>query len=89
MSPRYRITVTGRSRDAMLDLVRKYRIAVFDHGSRSTEAGYVVDAVAEPREIARLKRAGYQVQQHDDMDKVGKARQQEVGQGDRYKSRRR
>lgn len=31
--PRYRITITSKDREAMLDLVRKYKIQVFDHGS--------------------------------------------------------
>ena len=70
----------------MLDLVRKYKIQVFDHGIRFSKAeGHSVDAVAEPVDIERLQKAGYNVQQHEDVDKLGKARQQEVGRGDRYK----
>jgi hypothetical protein len=70
----------------MLDLVRKYKIQVFDHGNRYTEStGYSVDAVADTADIQKLKQAGYDVQQHEDMDKVGKARQREVGRGDRYR----
>lgn len=70
----------------MLDLVRKYKIQVSDHGIRFSEAaGHSVDAIAEPADIAKLKKAGYQLQQHEDVDKLGKARQQEVGRGDRYK----
>ena len=85
--PRYRITITSKDREAMLDLVRKHKIQVFDHGNRSTEAGYIVGAIAEPADIEKLKKAGYGVQQHEDVDKTGKARQREVGRGDRYKER--
>jgi phage replication-related protein YjqB (UPF0714/DUF867 family) len=84
--PRYRITITSRDREAMLDLVRKHKIQVSDHGIRHTESeGYRVDALAEPADIRKLEGAGYQVQRHEDVDKRGKARQQEVGRGDRYK----
>ena len=58
------------------------KIQVFDHGNRSTEAGYIVGAIAEPADIEKLKKAGYRVQQHEDVDKTGKDRQQEVGRGD-------
>jgi hypothetical protein len=84
--PRYRIIITSKDREAMLDLVRKHKVQVLDHGSRYTEAsGYVVHAIAQTAEIQELKKAGYAVQQLDDVDKTGKARQQEVGRGDRYK----
>ena len=84
--PRYRITITSTDREAMLDLVRKHNIGVFDHGSRYIDSvGYSVDAVAEPADIEQLRSAGYGVEQHEDVDKVGKARQREVGRGDRYK----
>jgi hypothetical protein len=69
----------------MLDLVRKHKIRVFDHGSSHDEsAGHSVDALADAAEIRSLKKAGYQVEQHEDVDKHGKARQKEIGRGDRY-----
>jgi len=84
--PRYRITITGKDREAMLDLVRKHKLQVFDHGNRFTEsAGYSVGAIAEPADIQELENAGYHVQQHEDVDELGKTRQKEVGIGDRYK----
>jgi hypothetical protein len=70
----------------MLDLVRKHRIAVLDHGSQVTDSGqYRVDALLQASDIRRLEQAGYQLEQHEDVDEAGKARQQEVGRGDRYK----
>jgi hypothetical protein len=69
----------------MLDLVRKHLIEVEDHGSRSTESGYTVDAIAEPSDIQKLEDAGYHVERHEDVDETGKERQGEIGRGDRYK----
>ena len=84
--PRYRITITSKDREAMLDLVRQHKVQVLDHGTRFTEsAGYSVDAIAEPADIQKLESAGYAVQRHEDVDVLGRARRREVGRGDRYK----
>jgi hypothetical protein len=73
----------------MADLIRKYKIQVFDHGIRYNEgSGYIVGAFAEPNEIQSLKAAGYHIERHEDVDKVGKIRQKEVGKGNRYKQSR-
>jgi len=82
---RFRITVTGKDREAMLDLVRKYKIQVSDHGSGSTPTGYTVHAIAEAADMEKLEKAGYRIHRHEDVDELGKQRQTEVGQGDRYK----
>jgi hypothetical protein len=83
--PRYRITIAGFNREAMLDLVRKHKIKVSDHGiHQNKERGYVVEAIAEPAEIEKLEALGYQVQTHEDVDARGRERQSEVGRGDRY-----
>lgn len=83
---RFRITISSQDREAMLDLVRKYKIQVIDHSIRSDESGdYFVDTFAEPAQIQELRNAGYQIEQHEDVDKRGKERQKEVGSGDRYK----
>jgi hypothetical protein len=84
--PRYHITISGASDEAMLDLVRKHKIWVLDHGIRRIEGnGYQVEAIAEPAEIQLLETAGYRIQRHEDVDEVGKARQEDVGRGNRYK----
>jgi hypothetical protein len=83
--PRYRISISSRSGQAITDLVRKYKVAVLDHGQRrSKETGFSVDAIVEEAEIQRLRDAGYTVQQHEDVDATGRERQKEVGQGNRY-----
>lgn len=84
-APRYRITITSTDRDAMLDLVRTHHIEVFDHGIRYVASvGYSVDAAADSSEIATLRAAGYALRKHEDLGRRGKARQKEVGKGDRY-----
>lgn len=84
--PRYRITISSPSGPAMTDLVRKYNIPVLDHGARRGRGGiFATDAIVDETDIQRLRDAGYTVEQHDDPDETGKARQKEVGQGDRYK----
>jgi len=86
--PRYRISITSKDREAMLDLVRVHKFKVFDHGSQYSDAtGYSVDGIAEPSMIARLQAAGYRVKQHEDVDKAGKERQGEVARGDRYRQK--
>src|ERR1039458_534763 len=83
--PRYRITISSRSGQAMTDLIRKHKIQVLDHGARGNkEAGFAVDAIVEEPDIQRLRDAGYTVQQHEDVDATGRERQKEVGQGNRY-----
>jgi hypothetical protein len=84
-SPRYRVTIRGSSVDAMADLIRKYRIQVFDHRNRRrVEGAYAVDALADFQQIRELEAVGYTIARHEDVDKEGKARQTEVGEGDRY-----
>jgi hypothetical protein len=84
--PRYRITISSPSGPAMTDLVRKYNIAVLDHGGRRGPGDmFSTDAIVEEADIQRLRDAGYTVERHDNVDETGKARQKEVGRGDRYK----
>jgi hypothetical protein len=82
---RYRITITSNDRQAMLALVRKTGLEVFDHGARySAATGYSVDGIAAPPVIHDLRSGGYHVRQHEDADERGKARQREVATGNRY-----
>lgn len=83
--PRYRVTIAHVDKEKMLDLVRKFNVAILDHSQASKAGGYSVDAMLDSSDIPRLVQAGYQIQQHEDMDETGKARQKEIGQGNRYK----
>lgn len=85
---RYRVTICGSSREAMLDLVRKHRVPVLDHGARARRGpleSYSVDAIVEDMAIADLEAKGYIVERHEDVDKAGSERQKEVGRGNRYR----
>ena len=82
---RYHIKISGKSKEAMADLVRKYKINIFNHGiSYSKETGYLVDAMAVSDEIQLLEKNGYTVQILENLDEAGKASQKEVGIGNRY-----
>jgi hypothetical protein len=83
---RYRITISGPTKEAMADLVREHKIQVIGSTVRHIkDKGHVVDAIAPTHEIEMLEAAGYEIQRHEDVDEVGKARQKEVGKGNRYK----
>ncbi|HWQ47740.1 MAG TPA: hypothetical protein VN414_02115 [Methanosarcina sp.] len=83
---RYRVTISGPTSEAMADLVRKYKIDILGSTVRhSKDTGHAVDAIAQPNEIEMLEAAGYKIQRHEDVDEVGKARQKEVGMGNRYR----
>jgi carboxypeptidase T len=73
----YHVKITGRDREAMLDLVRKYKVAVARNTAEETPEGYRIHAHANGSQIRSLKAAGYTVEQLEDADKGGKARQKE------------
>jgi hypothetical protein len=83
--PRYHVTISGQGYDAMADLVRAHQINVLHKTVRSRgKERYTVDAIVDDSVIPRLTAAGYAVERHEDVDEVGRERQKEVGQGDRY-----
>jgi hypothetical protein len=82
---RYRVTITGQGYEAMADLVRKHQVDVLHRTTR--EKGprhYTVDAIVDDGLIPQLEKAGYQIERHEDVDELGRQRQAEIGQGDRY-----
>src|SRR6266516_4866078 len=82
---RYRITISGSNKAAMAGLFRRHDIEVSDHGiSFAPDIGYTVTAFAALKEIRQLQRDGYRVVQHEDAYEFGKARQSEVGRGNRH-----
>jgi hypothetical protein len=83
--PRYHVTISGDGYEAMADLVRAHRIKVLHKTVRDKgKERYTVDAIVDDSAIARLRAAGYEVESNYDVDEVGRERQKEVGQGDRY-----
>src|SRR5262245_66474822 len=78
---RYRVTIVGRGYDAMADLVRRHRIAVVRQTARPLRAGrYRVQAFVTPEELRALRKAGYEVDRHEDVEAVGRQRQTQARQ---------
>jgi hypothetical protein len=85
--PRYRVTISGQGKEAMADLVRLHQVVVLHRTSRHQgRQRYTVEALADDDVIQKLADAGYDVERHEDVDERGRERQQEVGQGNRYKT---
>ena len=84
--PRFRITISGQSAQAMTDLMRIHGIPILDHSVRRVEgSGYLVDAILEPTQIQKLEAEGYRIERHEDVDEAAKASLKQVGRGNRYK----
>jgi hypothetical protein len=61
--PRFQVTISSHSGQAMVDLVRRHKILVEDHGARrNDEVGFLVHAIATDDEIDLLRGAGYVVE---------------------------
>jgi hypothetical protein len=86
--PRYRVTISGQGYDAMADLVREHKLDVLHRTTKHQgRQRYAVEAIVDDSAIPRLEKAGYTVERHEDVDELGRQRQQEIGQGDRYTQR--
>ena len=70
--------VTGSDREAMLDLVRYYKVDVARNTAEKTPEGYRIHAQANGNQIRRLRAVGYGVEQLEDATQGGKARQKEL-----------
>ena len=93
--PRYRVTIFGRDYDAMADLVRKHKVDVLQQTVRQLdEGGYSVDAIVDEDQMRALETTavetearetgGYTIERHEDVNEAGKARQEEVSEGEDY-----
>jgi carboxypeptidase T len=83
---RFMVTITGKNQDAMADLVRKHGISVVRQTGQQLydKTGFTVDAIIGSDQIKALEKEGYRVKVREDLEKIQKARQAEVGKGDRY-----
>lgn len=81
------ITIFGKSYDAMADLVRKHKIEVLRQTTKRLydEGGYKVDALVDSEQIQTLKTNNYKVEIIEDIEETGRARQADIGKGNRYK----
>ncbi len=76
--PRYRVTISGKTYDAMADLVRKHKLHIAGHTGKKAGSGYVVDAFADSDQIETLRSEGYGVDVREDVKEAGRQRQVEV-----------
>lgn len=76
--PRHRVTIAGKTYDAMADLVRKHRLNIAGHTGKKTGSGYVVHAFADAEQVERLRSEGYRVEVLEDVHEAGRRRQGEV-----------
>jgi hypothetical protein len=73
--PNYRVTIFGKTYEAMADLVRQYRIDIFGPTARQLdEGGYRVDAYVEEGQISALEAKGYKIERHENTDQLDKER---------------
>lgn len=78
------ITIRGSDQDAMADLVRTHGVRVYPQTLTEKAEGFQVDAVVDEAMILRLTDAGYEVDQHEDVDEAAQDSLRQVGQGNRY-----
>jgi murein tripeptide amidase MpaA len=71
----------------MADLVRVHGVRVFAQTLHEGDEESRVDAVADESEIDRLRDAGYDVDQHEDVDEDARNSAQFVGRGNRFEGR--
>ena len=82
----YHVTVQGTDREAMADLVRVHGLRLCPQTLREVATGELVSAVADDEMISRLRRAGYQVEAHEDVDEDAKSSLDQVGRGNRFRA---
>src|SRR5947209_15555110 len=75
---RVRVTIRGKTYDAMVDLIRKHRVSIAGHTGKKVRGGYVVDALVDSDQIETLRAEGYRVDICEDAQEEGKKRQAEV-----------
>jgi hypothetical protein len=81
---RIHITLHGPDRESMADLVRVHGIRVYPQTLKEKTAGFQVDAVVDEAVIGQLVDAGYEVDQHEDVDEAAQDSLQQVGRGNRF-----
>ena len=82
--PTFHITVHGTDREDMADLVRIHRLRVLPQTLEEGGPRPRIEAMADAPAIARLLEAGYQVEQHEDVDEAARQDLEDVGQGNRF-----
>ncbi|MGH3693764.1 MAG: hypothetical protein ACRDRX_07195 [Pseudonocardiaceae bacterium] len=65
--PNYHVTVHGPDRTALVGLGRAHHAYVYLQTLAADDSGYRVSALADGQTVARLRGAGYRVEQHEDV----------------------
>ena len=80
-----RITLKTANRETLGRLAREFRLDIGGGGPRRLPDGFIqTEAYVSEKLLPRIRKAGGNVNVIEDATKVGKARQKEVGRGDRY-----
>ncbi|MFI5823416.1 hypothetical protein ACIA8I_30605 [Streptomyces rishiriensis] len=79
-----RVRVTAEDADTLLALLREVRPDVGGGVRRTEDGAFGIDAYVSPEQAEALDREGVVVTVHADATATGKARQSEVGEGDRF-----
>jgi hypothetical protein len=83
-----RILITARDDQAMLALLRRLRLDLSCGGPKRHEGGGLsVEAYIPSGQLDEIKKYGVKVDVLDDASATARARQQEVGKGNRYSER--
>ncbi|MFD7625577.1 hypothetical protein ACFV7Q_05935 [Streptomyces sp. NPDC059851] len=79
-----RVRVTARDPDTLRALLREARPDVGGRVRQAEDGSCTIDAYVTPEEAEALERDGVTVHIVEDATAVGRARQAEVGEGDRF-----
>ncbi|MEU3778428.1 hypothetical protein AB0F11_35560 [Streptomyces sp. NPDC032472] len=79
-----RVRVTAKDADTLRALLREARPDVGGRVREAEDGSLTIDAYVSPEQAEALERDGVTVTTVEDAAAVGRARQAEVGQGDRY-----
>ncbi|SES00931.1 hypothetical protein SAMN04487983_102773 [Streptomyces sp. yr375] len=79
-----RVRVTAKDADTLRALLREARPDVGGRVRRGEDGSFGVDAYVSLEEAEALDREGVSVTIHEDATATGRARQAEVGAGDRF-----
>ncbi|MFB6613693.1 hypothetical protein ACIGFK_04545 [Streptomyces sp. NPDC085524] len=86
-TPRYeilRVLVTAKDAETLRAVLREARPDVGGRPREGDDGSFSIDAYVTPEQLSALERDGVSVTTLDDAAATGRARQAEVGEGDRF-----
>ncbi|WP_369264880.1 hypothetical protein [Streptomyces sp. R35] len=79
-----RVRVTAKDAETLRTLLREARPDVGGRAREGDDGSFSIDAYVSPEQAAALEREGVSVTTIEDAAATGRARQAEVGEGDRF-----